>query len=113
MVAQRGSGLGGRLAAPVEPAGMRDRGPLERPAPRRKLGFNERRALEMLPLRIDELRANLDALERKLADPDFAGREPAGFFESTRRFAELRDALADAEDEWLGLEILREELERQ
>ncbi len=32
---------------------------------------------------------------------------------ATKTYAELRDALAEAEDEWLGLEILREELERQ
>ena len=32
---------------------------------------------------------------------------------ATKSYAELREALAGAEDEWLGLEILREELERQ
>ena len=52
-------------------------------------------------------------LERKLADADFPIREPPGFSEATKRYGELRDALALTEDEWLGLEILREELERQ
>ena len=33
--------------------------------------------------------------------------------DATKTYSELRDALAGAEDEWLGLEILREELERQ
>ena len=33
--------------------------------------------------------------------------------DATKSYAELREALAGAEDEWLGLEILREELERQ
>ena len=50
---------------------------------------------------------------RKLADADFPAREPAAFMAATKTYAELRDALAGAEDEWLGLEILREELERQ
>ncbi|MGB3581798.1 MAG: ABC transporter ATP-binding protein, partial [Roseiarcus sp.] len=72
-----------------------------------------RRALETLPRRIEELRADLDAFERKLADADFAVREPSAFLDATKTYAELRDALAGAEDEWLGLEILREELERQ
>ena len=114
MVAQRGRGLAGPLAAPVETAERPDkRSPVERTAPKRKLGFNETRALETLPRRIEELRANLAALERKLADADFPAREPAAFTAATKSYADLRDALAGAEDEWLGLEILREELEQQ
>jgi ABC transport system ATP-binding/permease protein len=113
MVAQRGHGLAGPLAALVEATEKPDRRPADRAAPKRKLGFNERRALETLPRRIEELRADLDALERKLADADLPLREPAAFMDATKAYADLRDALAEAEDEWLGLEILREELERQ
>ena len=114
MVAQRGYGLAGPLAAPVEAAEKRDRPPLaERAAPKRKLGFNERRALETLPTRIEKLRADLEALEAKLADADFPAREPGAFTDATKLYGDLRDALAGAEDEWLGLEILREEVEGQ
>jgi ABC transport system ATP-binding/permease protein len=113
MVAQRGRGLAGPLAAPIEAGEKPDRRPADRAAPRRKLGFNETRALETLPRRIDELRRDLDAIERKLADADFPVREPSAFIDATKAYAELREALAGAEDEWLGLEILREELERQ
>jgi ATP-binding cassette subfamily F protein uup len=114
MVAQRGSGLAGPLTAPVEAGEKPDkRPPAERAASKRKLGFNERRALETLPGKIEKLRADLDALERKLADADFPVREPAAFRDAMTAYTELRDAMALAEDEWLGLEILREELERQ
>ncbi|HZZ26327.1 MAG TPA: ATP-binding cassette domain-containing protein, partial [Roseiarcus sp.] len=113
MVAQRGYGLAGPLAAPVEAAEKLDRRPVERTAPKRKLGFNEARALEALPRRIEELRADLAAVERKLADADFPARDPGAFTAATKTYADLRDALAGAEDEWLGLEILREELEQQ
>ncbi len=113
MVAQRGRGLGGPLAAPVETAERSVKRPVDRAPSKRKLGFNEMRALETLPRRIEELRADLGGLERKLADADFAVREPAAFLDATKAYAGLRDALAGAEDEWLGLEILREELERQ
>ena len=113
MVAQRGRGLAGPLHPPVETAERPDKRPADRAAPKRKLGFNERRALDALPERIEKLRADLDALERRLADADFPVREPAAFMDATKAYAELRDALAGAEDEWLGLEILREELERQ
>jgi ABC transport system ATP-binding/permease protein len=113
MVAQRGRGLAGPLATPVATPERPDKRPIDRSPPRRKLGFNEMRALETLPRRIEELRANLGGLERQLADADFAIREPAAFLDATKAYADLRDALAGAEDQWLGLEILREELERQ
>ncbi len=113
MVAQRGSGLAGPLAAPPQKAEGPEKRPVERATPKRKLSFNEKRALETLPERIDELRRDLEALERKLADVDFAAREPAAFLNATQNYSEVREALAGAEDDWLGLEILREELERQ
>ena len=65
MVAQRGYGLAGPLAAPVEASEKPDRPPpAERATPKRKLGFNERRALETLPGRIDKLRASLGRSRR-------------------------------------------------
>jgi ATP-binding cassette subfamily F protein uup len=113
MVAQRGYGLSGPLAAPAAAAEKPDQPKPERAARKRKLSYNETRALETLPARIEKLRADLDALERRLADAEFPAREPAAFTDATKVYSELRDALACAEDEWLGLEILREELERQ
>ena len=113
MVAQRGYGLAGPLAAPAQIAEKAERQPAERAAPKRKLGFNERRALETLPRRIEKLRADLDGLERKLADVDFPAREPAAFASATKAYGELREELTGAEDEWLGLEILREDIEQQ
>ena len=79
MVAQRGYGLAGPLGAPAEPAEKAGRPPVERAAPKRKLKFNEKRALETLPGRIEKLRADLGALERKLADADFPARRACGF----------------------------------
>jgi ATP-binding cassette subfamily F protein uup len=114
MVAQRGYGLAGPLASPVATTEKADKQPSpERSAPKRKLGFKEKRTLETLPGKIEKFRADLDVLERKLADADLPAREPAAFMAATKAYGELRDALAGAEDEWLGLEILREELERQ
>ena len=52
-------------------------------------------------------------LDRQLADADLAVSDPATFLNATKTYAELREELAEAEDDWLGLEILREELERQ
>ena len=63
MVAQRGRGLSGPLAAPMAAMEKADKAPQsERPVPKRKLGFNEKRALDTLPGKIDKLRADLRAL---------------------------------------------------
>jgi ATP-binding cassette subfamily F protein uup len=64
-------------------------------------------------VKIDKLRSDLRVLERKLADADLPVREPAAFMAATKAYGDLSNALASAEDEWLGLEILREELEQQ
>jgi ATP-binding cassette subfamily F protein uup len=104
--------LAGALAAVAPTAEKADKPPAERAPAKRKLGFNEKRALETLPKTIEKLRADLGLLERKLADADFPAREPAAFTAATEAYGELRDALNSAEDEWLGLEILREELEQ-
>ena len=112
MVAQRGYGLSG---APAATAPKPERAPAretsERSATKRKLSFNQKRALELLPDRIAALRAEIAAFEAKLADVDLHGRDPAGFDRATRAYGEKRSELEQAEDEWLGLEILREELE--
>ncbi len=114
MVAQRGYGPSGPLAAP--PAEKRDRGairPKSHASTKRKLSFKDKRALDMLPDRMDALRGELHALEAKLADPDFAAREPAAFETATIRYSRAREELEQAEDEWLALEILREGMERE
>jgi hypothetical protein len=102
MVAQRGYGLAGPLAA--SPTGNPDR-PSVRPktqaSDKRKLGFKEKRALELLPQGMNALRIELDALEGKLGDPDFAGRDPAAFQTATNQYGRVRGDLEKAEDEWL------------
>ena len=115
MVAQRGYGLAGPLAGPVEAtAARREKQASETGyAETRKMAFKEKRALETLPGRIEKLRADLAALDRKLADADFPARQPAAFKAATKAYAQLRDELSGAEDEWLGLEMLRESLEQQ
>src|SRR5271165_452951 len=105
MVAQRGFGLAGPAAAPAPKAEKAETKPKSEAQARRKLTFNEKRALELLPQRIDALRAELDALEARLGDPDFAAREPPPFQQATTRYGELRAELEKAEDDWLALEI--------
>ncbi len=80
-------------------------------APARKLSYKQKFALETLPARIEETSAKIAALEARLADPDFYSRDAAGFARVTAKLDTRRGELAAMEEEWLELEMLREELE--
>ena len=85
-------------------------------APRRdakKLTFNQTRRLDALPAEMERLGEDIAKLETLLADPDLYAREPAKFDKATKALGARQKALADAEEEWLELEALREELEGQ
>ena len=46
-----------------------------------------------------------------MADPKFFAKDPAGFNKMAKDLEELRGKLSAMEEEWLELEMLREELE--
>jgi ABC transport system ATP-binding/permease protein len=75
------------------------------------MNFNNRRMLDMLPGRIAALEAHFTRLNAVLADPDLYARDPARFGAITDALATVRDELAAAEEQWLRLEMLREEIE--
>ena len=67
--------------------------------------------METLPGRIAEMQARLAGMEEKMAAPDFYANDPGGFNDMAARLEESRDQLDAMEEEWLELEVLREELE--
>src|ERR1700749_3223515 len=77
----------------------------------RRMNFNDRRALDLLPARIAAFEARITELNAILADPDLYKRDPARFRDTTDALAVTREDLAAAEDQWLRLEMLREEIE--
>jgi ATP-binding cassette subfamily F protein uup len=81
------------------------------PAAKRKLSFNQKHAHETLPARIEELEAAIIRLRTTLADPGLYARDPAGFEKAAAALDTATADLAAAEDEWLALELLREELD--
>ena len=56
------------------------------------------------------MQAEAAALQAKLDDPGFYARDRAGFEKVTAALGELQHKIAAAEEQWLELEILREEL---
>ncbi len=78
---------------------------------RPRLTFKDRHALDTLPARIGASEADIARLDALLADPDLYAREPARFASATKALEAAREKLREAEEEWLRLEMLREETE--
>ena len=55
--------------------------------------------------------ASISALENNIADPAFYERDPASFQKTIAALDKERLTLGKLEEEWLELEMLREELE--
>ncbi|HWD66965.1 MAG TPA: ATP-binding cassette domain-containing protein [Caulobacteraceae bacterium] len=75
-----------------------------------KLSYREQRRLAELEAEIPGLTNRIALLENRLADPGLYARDPSAFERLGRDLAEIRIALAAAEDAWLELEALRESL---
>ena len=111
MVAQRGKGVE-TLGAPASTRNSKEKpAPREKAAAKPKLSFKEQHALSTLPGRIDSLREKCAKLHRVLDDPQLYSRDPAGFAKASEAFAAAEADLSTAEEEWLELEIKREEIE--
>jgi ATP-binding cassette subfamily F protein uup len=78
---------------------------------KRRLSFNEKHALETLPKRIAELETKVRDLQSKLDDPNLYARDRDAFDATSTGLATAQSELAEAEEKWLTLEMLREEIE--
>jgi len=97
-------------AAPFE--GKKDAAAAPEAAPKRRLNFNEKHALETLPKTIAKLQAEIAKQQRTLDDPDLYRKDRKKFDEASAAIAKAQHELAAAEDRWLELEVLREEIEQ-
>lgn len=113
MLAQRGgSKLQDRKAArPAAEAQTKASEPARPKAPSSKLSYKQKFALESLPGKMEAVSAAISALENQLADPAFYEKNPASFAKTIAALDKERQSLAAMEEEWLELEMLREELE--
>ncbi len=89
-------------AAPAAPAEAKGKA---------KLSYKQKFALETLPKEMEKAEGEIAAREAKMADPTLFTRDPAAFNRLAAEMEKLREALARMEEEWLELEMLREELE--
>ena len=112
MLSQRGADLAGHRPQKARVAPVaRAASALSAASPtKRKLSFNEKHALETLPKEIDALQVRIRALQDRLDDPSFYARDPKAFAETTGALASAQAQLVAAEERWLELELLREEI---
>jgi ATP-binding cassette subfamily F protein uup len=112
MLAQRGADLARESVKPAtqkEPKEAKAATSEPRPA-KRRLSFHEKHALETLPKTIAALQADIRKLDARLADPGLYARDRKAFDATSAALATAHAELATAEERWLELEMLREEI---
>ena len=107
MLAQRGE----HAPEKPRPAAKRKkqaRAPTDQP---KRLSFKDKHALEQLPGRIAALEVAVAEAHQTLADPALYSRDPQGYEAAAADLERAEAELAAAEEEWLRLELAREEAE--
>ena len=84
----------------------------EQPAVREqtKLSYKQAYLLEKLPQQIAELQDKIDAADTRLSDMTFYADNPDGYQSLAEQTKQDKEQLNKMEDDWLALELLREEL---
>ena len=114
MLAQRGGDLTVASSAVKSTPKKRDEAPRAKSAAsplRAKLTFKDQHALDTLPGRMEELQAEIGTHRDTLADPDLFAQDPDRFEVTAKALQRAEEDLAAAEEQWLELEMKREELE--
>ncbi|WP_213774899.1 ATP-binding cassette domain-containing protein [Bradyrhizobium sp. dw_78] len=113
MLAQRRADLKREaIKASADPEGKEAKAAKASTAPKRRLNFSEKHALETLPKTIAKLQADIAKYQRILDDPDLYRKDRKRFDEISIAIAAAQKELVAAEDRWLELEVLREEIEQ-
>ncbi|WP_418214886.1 MULTISPECIES: hypothetical protein [Bartonella] len=79
---------------------------------KQKLSYKQKYALEKLPSEIDGLHRDIAQMEKEFSDPDLYTKNAKRFEELSHLLEQKRKDLETKENEWLELEMLKEELEK-
>ena len=113
MLAQRGSDLKEKTVKGSPAYVKAAKTPSSAPAagaPKRRLTFKDKHALETLPKTMAKLQAEIAKLQAKLDDPTLFTRDRKAFDAASNAMAKAHSNLTSAEEQWLELELLREEI---
>jgi len=78
-----------------------------------KLSYKDQRDLDRLPDEVERLEAQIGAIEEWLHDPALYTSDPKRFAQLTDRLSMLRAQKSAAEERWLEVAAMAEELDRQ
>jgi len=112
MLAQRGGDLSreARRAEPAKSEKPETPAPAPAGAAKRRMTYKDKHALETLPATIAKWQQEAAALQVRLDDPNFYVTDRNSFEKTTHLLGELQQKIGAAEERWLTLEMLREEL---
>ncbi|MGY4748240.1 ABC-F family ATP-binding cassette domain-containing protein [Pannonibacter sp. Q-1] len=113
MMAQRGDGVTARKA---EKAAKAEKAPAPaateaKSSSKVKLSFTQLHLLKTLPETVDSLTKKLEKLQAEMADPNLYAKNPDRFAKLSAEITRLTGERDAAEEQWLELEMLREEAE--
>jgi ATP-binding cassette subfamily F protein uup len=114
MLAQRGADLEEKSikqSAAAASAGKLAAKPSASSSAKRKLTFNDKHALDTLPAAMAKLRVEIAKQQKLLDDPALYTKDRKAFDAASVALTTAQTALDAAEEKWLELEMLREDIE--
>ncbi|PHS77274.1 MAG: elongation factor 3 [Rhodospirillaceae bacterium] len=109
MVDQRGRGVDAR--AKLEPKAKKGAKSNKPKSSSTKLSYKDKYALETLPAKIAKLDEKLENLQVQMADPELYTKDPDAFNALVAQVGRIQEERDQADEQWLELELLREEIE--
>lgn len=113
MLIQRGDVPAGRETSSAEAEEIAPKSALKTEKKAKKLSYNDKRALDLLPRKMADLEKKIQTYRDVLADPGLYSRDAAKFEKTTRLLESAERDLTQSEEEWLELEMKKEILENQ
>ena len=111
MVVQRGRGVDAKAAATEREKAQKAAKPAASKPVTKKMSYKDKYALETLPGEMADLRTEIANLQTTMANPDLYSGDSGAFKGLALDLDNKQNALSAAEERWLELEMLREEIE--
>ena len=99
-----------KAAAPPPQDKPKAQAPAHTPKREAKLSFKDQHRLKEVEAALPRLEAEIADLEKQLGDPDLFSADPKKFEQLTGRLNKARADLDKAEEDWLEIEALKEEI---
>ncbi len=85
--------------------------PVQQKSASRKLSYHQQRLLEVLPQEVETLEQEIAAIEEELGNPSLYTENPQRFDKLTTDLSLKKQQKEDKENQWLEIQMLKEELE--